>query len=293
MIATSGLWYHIIAVGHLARSIFRSCVICQKQRAITYNQVMGQLPSTRSQAGHPFLYTGIDYAGPVTLKFGRVRKQSYYKAYICIFVSFSIRAVHLELVTDLTAEAFIAALRRFVSRHRLPRCFHSDHGSNFVKGDEDLRELMSTLAKIDISKSIMAYCSECAIQWSFIQQRAPNFGGLWEATVISIKKHLRSTTMGYALIYEQLMTVLTQIEAILNSRPLVPLNVHDETGLTALTAGHFLIGQPLTALPDEDYFTMKIIRHWNLVQRITREFYSTETSIFFVMHTILCSSFFS
>ena len=107
----------------------------------------------------------------------------------------------------------------------------------------------------------------------FIPERAPNISGLWEATVKSIKKHLRSTTMGYALTYEQLMTVLTQIEAILNSRPLVPLNVHDETGLTALTPGHFLIGQPLTALPDKDYSTMKTIRHWNIVQRITQEFW--------------------
>ena len=87
----------------------------------------------------------MDYAGPVYVKRGHVRKPTVVKAYICVFVSLSVKAVHLELVSDLTTEAFIATLRRFIACQGKPSLVWSDHGSHFVGAQKELRELANFL----------------------------------------------------------------------------------------------------------------------------------------------------
>ena len=89
------------------------------------------------------------------------------------------------------------------------------------------------------------------IEWRFIPQRAPHLRGLWEAAAKSMKQHLRKVTGEVKLTYEELSTVMAQIEACLNSRPLVPLPT--EEGLEVLTPGHFLVGRALEALPDPSF----------------------------------------
>ena len=80
----------------------------------------------------PFERTGVDYAGPFQIKYGHVRKPTVVKTYICLFVCLVVKAVHLELVSDLTTEAFIASFRRFIARRGCPKLMLSDHGTNFV-----------------------------------------------------------------------------------------------------------------------------------------------------------------
>ena len=121
MISSISLQYHILSCRHLARSIFRSCVSCRRQQAKTYPQVMGQLPNSRMTPGHPFAHTGVDYAGTIILKVGKVRKPVHIKSYTCVFVSFSVQAVHLELVSDQTSEVFLAVLWHFVGRRGQPQ----------------------------------------------------------------------------------------------------------------------------------------------------------------------------
>ena len=104
----------------LACSTCNSCIICKKISARTESQRMEQLPVARVNPTPPFSTTGIDYAGPFTLKCGHTRKPVLVKSYIAVFVCFTTKAVHLELVSDLTTEAFLAALKRFVSRRGLP-----------------------------------------------------------------------------------------------------------------------------------------------------------------------------
>ena len=225
---------------------------CQKQKATTYQQLVGQLPSTRVIPGPPFINTGVDYAGPVTLKMGQVRKPTYTKAYICIFVSFTVKAVHLELVTDLTAEAFIATLRRFILDGVIHGCDILTTIQTSFEANHDPRDLTSALNKHEIADVIGKFCTYNGVQWSFIPEHLPNFGSLWESTVKSAKRHLSKAIKGYALTYQQYTTVLSQIEAVLNSCPLVPADYPDLTGLEPLTLGHFLIGQAITALSDKD-----------------------------------------
>ena len=87
----------------------------------------------------------MDYAGPIYTKYGYVRKPTIVKSYVCVFVSLSVKAVHLELVSDLTSVCFISALRRFIARRGKPKLLWSDHGSNIVGAKSDLKELVKFL----------------------------------------------------------------------------------------------------------------------------------------------------
>ena len=99
---------------------------------------MGQLPESQATPSPPFEKVGIDFTGPLHIKLGRVRKPVIVKMYVAVFVCFSTRAVHLEAVMDLTTEAFLGALKRFVSRCGLPTLIQSDNGTNFVGAHKEL-----------------------------------------------------------------------------------------------------------------------------------------------------------
>jgi hypothetical protein len=236
--------------------------------------MLGQLPIERVTPGPVFDLVGVDYAGPVYIKYGHVRKPTVIKAYVCIFVSLSIKAVHLELVSDLTSEAFIATLRRFTSRRGKPSVIWSDNGTNFVGASRELKELADFLESQKTKQEISQFCSNQHITWRFIPERAPHFGGLWEAAIKSIKTHLRRVISTHKLTFEEFTTVLTQIESCRNSRSLAPLQ-WDEDGIEALTPGHFLIGKPLESIPDPafSYRTLSLLRRWHLCQALIRHFW--------------------
>ena len=183
---------------------------------------------------------------------GYTRKPVILKAYICVFVSLSVKAVHLELVSDLTSEAFIACLRRFISRRGKPTLLWSDHGTNFVGSKRIVQELFEFLQKTTANKLIANFCSNQGIQWDFIPERTPHFGGLWEAAVKSLKTHLFRVVGNTKLTFEGVTTVITQIEACLNSRPLGIVTSNDDDEIEVLTPRHFLIGRLMEALPDHE-----------------------------------------
>lgn len=108
---------------------------------------MGNLPQHRVQCNKPFDHVGIDYAGPLRIKDYRGRGSKTRKAYICIFVCCSIKAIHLELVTDLTTETFLASFGRFISRRGKPSNVYSDNGTNFVGANNELKCLYNLLAQ--------------------------------------------------------------------------------------------------------------------------------------------------
>ena len=201
------------------------------------------------------------------------------KAYVCVFVSLSIKAIHLELVSDLSAESFLAALRRFIARRGHPSMIWSDHGTNFVGANRELQELSDFLNQQKVQGIISDFCTSKHIAWKFIPEHSPHFGGLWEAAVKSFKTHLRRIVASVKLTFEEMTTVLTQIEACLNSRPLTPLTSNSD-GIEALTPGHFLIGRPLMALPDSafSYRQVSLLKRWDLCQNIVRHFWQRWSS---------------
>ena len=131
-----------------------------------------------------------------------------------------------------------------------------------------MRSLYEFLKRKDSQEAISDYCSQQQIEWKYIPERSPHFGGLWESAVKCVKTRLRKTIGSTKLDYKELVTVLTQIEACHNSRPLAPMTTTDGEGVEALTPGHFLIGKPLCALPEQPRFVKNpsVLRRWQLCQ---------------------------
>ena len=247
-------------------------VTCRRKSLRPEPPMMGQFLMERVTPDAVFSRVGVDYAGPILIKRGHVRKPVILKAYIYVFVSLSVKAVHLELVSDLTSEAFIACLRRFIARRGKPSLIWSDHGSNFVGAARQIRELFEFLRKDTYIEDISNFCTTQSIIWDFIPEKAPHFGGLWEAAIKSLKKHLHRIVGNVKLTFEELLTVLTQIEACLNSRPLTALPSDEDGGIQVLTPGHFLIGRPLQALPDLaiNYRSLTLLKQWHLCQALIK-----------------------
>ncbi|GFX43564.1 integrase catalytic domain-containing protein [Trichonephila clavipes] len=120
----------------------------------------------------------------------------------------------------------------------------------------------------DREKSLFAFFAEEGIEWSFIPHRSPNWGGLWEANIKSLKYPFKRFAGNSKFSYEELLTLITQIEAILNSRPLTPLS-SDVDDLEVLTAAHFLIGRPITAIVEPSLLQCESNR-LNVWQRINK-----------------------
>ena len=121
-----------------------------------------------------------------------------------------------------------------------------DNGSNFIGANRELHEFYQWLADVFIQAQITSVMQQKSIQWKFNPPYAPHRGGLWEAGVKRIKYHLRRVMNDHVLTYEEFNSLLIEIEAILNSRPLIPLT-SNPSDLQALTPGHFIIGEALTA----------------------------------------------
>jgi len=265
---------HILGARRLARSVCRDCVICKKAAAKTETQLMGQLPATRVTPTPPFTITGIDYAGPFTLKRGHTRKPVLVKAYLALFVCLATKAVHIEIVSDLTTEAFLASLKRFISRRGLPSEIHTDNGTNFQGARNDLSDLYRFLANSTSTAAINTYLLKQWITWHCIPQRAPHFGGLWEAAVKSTKFHLKRVVGSQRLDYEEFSTIATQVESCLNSCPLTSTTSHPVDGITILTPGHFLIGRALRAYPETVISSdTSLHKRWVLCQAIIHHFW--------------------
>lgn len=271
VLATLGSKYWIIRGRDTIRHIIRKCVICRRHKAKLAQQLMGSLPSTRVNIGRPFLNSGVDYAGPYQVLKCKGRGAKSFKCYFAVFVCFSTKAVHLEYVTDLTSEAFVACYKRFTARRGIPAIMYSDCGSNFVGAEEEIAPIVqSTTYNLDVSNKL----ATIGTTWKFNPPAAPHQGGLWEAGVKAVKYHLRRVIGQSTLTLEEFGTLLCCVEGILNSRPLCALSSNSDD-LNALTPGHFLIGCPINSVPEPDVSDIKINRlsRWQRVQQIHQHFW--------------------
>ncbi|XP_052748143.1 uncharacterized protein LOC128200069 isoform X2 [Galleria mellonella] len=258
LLATARHNYWPIGGLNLAKRIVRSCVRCTRFKGKTIQPMMGNLPEKRVHLEFPFLETGVDYAGPVLIADRKGRGCKIIKSYICVFVCFATKAAHLELVSDLTKEAFIAALNRFIARRGKPQTIFSDNGTTFVG---TFHELSKLLKQSELSTDL----AEQGINFSFIPAYTPHFGGLWESLVRSTKHLLRRILDKTHLNYEEMATLLIQIEAILNSRPITPIS-DNPSDIYPLTPAHFLIGRSIIFLPHPEI----VDRRFSSLQRFQR-----------------------
>lgn len=254
--------FWILSARTAIRKCLSKCIRCFRTRPIPLEPPMGDLPAGRVSQAKPFSRVGVDYGGPFPILLSRRRGTKTSKAYLCLFVCFATRAIHLEIASDLSSDTFVAALRRFVSRRGRCSDIHSDCGTNFVGANKELNSFLKTAAEGQ------------GIRWHFNPPSSPHFGGLWESAVKSVKTHMARVIGGQILTYEELNTLAVQIEAVLNSRPLCPVS-SDPNDLTALTPGHFLTLEPLSSVPDVDLSHLSISRlsRWQLVQQMHRDFW--------------------
>lgn len=216
----------------------------------------------------------MDYAGPIFIKNSILRNRKTVKSYICLFVCFSTKAVHIELVCDLSTNSFLNAFKRFVSRRGKPADIFSDNGSNFRGAHNELKELYTFLDNNEGRDKISNFLVKDKIKWHFIPANSPHMGGLWEAAIKSTKYHLKRILSKSVLSYDELYTVLVQIEACLNSRPLSSLS-DDPSDPTPLTPSHFLIGESLAALPHKDVpeVQMNRLTRYEYIQKLFQHFW--------------------
>ncbi|XP_062558008.1 uncharacterized protein LOC134222880 [Armigeres subalbatus] len=241
---------------------------------------MGDLPSYRVQPAPVFAHTGVDFAGPFHIKSHTgLRKAVITKGYVCLFVCMSTRAIHVEVVSNLTTEAFLAALKRFIGRRGLVIKIYSDNATNFVGSQTELEQLAKLFAEEQHARKVNEFCCSKGIDWSFIPPRSPHFGGIWEAGVKSVKFHLKRIVGSRNLTFEELTTVMVQIEAQLNSRPLTQCS-DDPNDLTAITPAHFIIGREMQCIPEPSYINLKesTLSRWQLLQAMQQQFWKRWTS---------------
>ncbi|XP_058063848.1 uncharacterized protein LOC131213749 [Anopheles bellator] len=250
------------------------CVTCVKARPRQFTQQMGSLPVPRVNPSPPFTHTGIDLCGPFVVASGMKGNRNI-DVYVCIFVRFATKAVHLEVVEDQSTQAFISGLMRFVSLRGRPNVIYCDNGRNFVGAARELHRLRDVFNDAQFQHHVVELAADEGICFSFIPPRSPNFGGLWEANIKVAKRLLKAASRGARLRLIEMQTFMHQISAILNSRPLTAIRTSPED-VEALTPAHFLIGRssfntPATLKDDE---TEPLHTRWKRVQRMAQHFWT-------------------
>ncbi|XP_065206575.1 uncharacterized protein LOC135835969 [Planococcus citri] len=163
----------------------------------------------------------------------------------------------------MTTESFLAALERFVSRRGLPNTIYSDNGSIFIGASNVLSH----------SQKLLNFANLNSIRWRFIAPRSPHQGGIWEAAVKAGKACLLKAIGNQTLNFSEFNTVLSKVEAILNSRPISYRNVNQD--LEPLTPGHFLVGGSLLETPISDDHSIKLNSRFRLWRNIVDSFWQS------------------
>lgn len=252
--------YWIPKLRNVLRAFFSKCLTCVLHNKRFEKQLMSDLPTDRVNRNRPFLMAGIDYAGPFEIAENYKRKTNLRKGWVAVFVCMVTRAVHLDVITDLTSAAFIACYERFICRRGHCNTLYSDNGTTFKGANNEIHKAFKEWCAPDVKEHL----NKRGTNWKFTPPAAPHQGGIYEAAVKSMKFHLARVMGKKHYTYEYFVTLLVQIEAILNSRPLYPLS-DDPMDTCAITPAHFLIGEPFVipppiAVPTQTNFSLKRIR---------------------------------
>ncbi|XP_070068157.1 uncharacterized protein [Drosophila takahashii] len=264
----------------LVRQVVRECTHCFHYKPRLMSQIMGNLPPDRLVGERAFLVSGVDFCGPFLTSY-KIRSKSPYKTYASIFVCFATKATHIELVSELTTNAFLSCIRRFIARRGLPQRIYCDNAKNFVGAANKMKEFQTALLEPESISLLESYSARKGFSFCFIPPRAPHFGGLWEAAVKSAKTLLLKNIAEANFTYEELLTVLAEVKAILNSRPIAPVSDDPNDG-AALSPAHFLIGSALLSAPDESLYNpteedddskLRYLTRWQRVTFINQHFW--------------------
>ncbi|XP_041918191.1 uncharacterized protein LOC121682205 isoform X4 [Alosa sapidissima] len=239
----------------------------RKNRGKPGEQKMADLPRERLVMDlPPFSNIGLDYFGPLEVRRGR----STVKRYGVIFTCMTSRAIHLEVAYSLDTHSCINAIRRFLCRRGQAQHIRSDHGTNLVGAERELREALRTLDQRKIHQALMKE----GVHWSFNPPTASHHGGFWERLIRMVRHILCSVCKQQTLDDEGLSTVFCEVEAILNSRPITKVS-DDPHDLEALTPNHILLLRTNPLLPPGVFSRSDLYhrRRWRQVQYIAELFW--------------------
>jgi hypothetical protein len=220
-VRAAGYW--VIGGKRLIIGAIKSCVICKKLRGSFGWTKMADLPKDRLETGPPFTFVGIDGFGPWPIVFRKTRgMQKNHNRWAILFTCLVSRAVHVELIEELSSSSFINALRRFVAIRGPVQQFRSDRGTNFVGGTKELNLDVHFIEKGPVA----TYLQNNKISWIFNPPHASHFGGVWERMIGCCRRILDALLLEnkYDLTHEVLSTFMLEVCAILNARPLVPIS---------------------------------------------------------------------
>jgi hypothetical protein len=273
-LAALRLRYWLLTSRRELRRIFAKCYACRWTSTGPAQQIMAPLPLDRVQVSDAFTVVGIDVTGPFMVKrcAGAQGEDNLIKSWVILFTCATTRAVHLELMTDMTTDSFIAALQTMMNQRGRCRKVYSDNAPQFKRADKELRKLWSELDKDKVARQLGQ--AGKPIEWEFITPHAPWQGGFWERLMRSIKASLLPI-LGHGKITEQHMrNVIKGVEATLNSRPLTAI-LDDPDEPLPITPAHLVIGRPLIGLPDAHAHgkDVAIETKWKQRQKLDRIFW--------------------
>ena len=255
------------------RSALKLChhKLCRNPNPTGESQQIANLPIPRITPGN-FEAISLDLAGPFHVKLcgickshkvcqecqeklkettSKVSKCSSQKAYICVFACHSSRSIHLELMMDRTSESFILAIKRMSNRRSMPLIIHSDNASEFITAKNHVIDLFKILNTAKTHKELQ---NKYNIKWYHSIERSPQRNGVIERIVQTIKRPLYKVLNGRQFTENELYTILTDIEAASNMRPLTLTSENsDDNNFLPITPCHLTIGQAIKPLPSEIY----------------------------------------
>ena len=263
--------YWVLGGSKLLANFIRNCVICRKLRRPVQEQKMSDLPEDRVEPSPPFTNCGMDCFGPFITKQGRKE----FKRYGLLFTCLCSRAVHIELVEDMTTDAFINALRCFIAVRGTVSKIRSDQGSNFIGADNELKMAMKQLDADRIS----TYLAKNQCSFVFNVPYSSHTGGVWERQIRSVRNVLNATITlcPKRLDDASLRCYFYEAMSIINSRPLVPVSMTDPLAEAPLTPNHLITMKSTSPLPPPGSFVkedMYAKKRWRRVQFLSEQFWS-------------------
>ena len=259
-------------------SVLKECRICRKHSGGAFKPPkMPPWPVDRVTRHVPFVQCGVDYFGPILTRADDGKR----KVWICLFTCLVTRAIHLEVVENMTTDSFIQAFRRFVARYGTPETMYSDNAKQFKLAHELLRHCKGP----EFNETINSYMSTENITWKFIPEKSPWFGGFYERLVAIVKTPLRKVIgRGFPSLFE-LQTIVAEVQALVNTRPLVYID-GDRNSSRPICPSDFLSMSHCVSIPvmnedDDDIafesnsrFEETYKRIWQEGQRILDEFWN-------------------
>ena len=258
--------FWIVQGRRIVKGMVKKCVVCRKFRQPAHTTLMADLPPERLRPfSPPFSVTGVDLFGPFMLKYGRNKS---IKAWGALFTCATVRAIHLDIVENLSTPAFLQTLRRFVAHHGWPKVFISDNGKNFVGAQAELKKLVQ-----EGQKQIEEFAVLHKVVWKFNTPLSPHQGGLFESMIKQSKNALRIAIGQQTLSWNEMATVFAEIECLINSRP-IGYSSNDPNDLQPLTPNHFILGRASASVPQGPYEeTKNLHKRFKFVQMLVKQFW--------------------